>query len=246
MAARELMALGHRRIDWYGVCKDLWKVLGERTELKELLVERLLHSQRFKIKSRVWDDDLATDFGRDQYLGNYSQSGNPATECSYIGHPVPAFDEQSSPRIHRLEDRLVEICPDWEWFNDKIQYGWLCAPKAFRFFERILWAIGRERRLQEGEDIPGFLCCQDTYLNQDEAKKWWGLFCTSLRDWWRGKTEQSKVAVEVSQRLGEATQVKRWLVRLLIRKLELLERHAELKRLVHPQPYSKRGTISLG
>jgi len=48
--ARELMALGHRKIDWMAVCADLWKVLGDRSERKCLLVERLLHLIRYSIK----------------------------------------------------------------------------------------------------------------------------------------------------------------------------------------------------
>ena len=67
-AAHELIALGSRRIAWDAVCAELWRVLGERTELKELLVERLIHSQRCKIKGSPWDDDLASEFGRDQFL----------------------------------------------------------------------------------------------------------------------------------------------------------------------------------
>jgi hypothetical protein len=254
VAAGELVALGHRRIGWHTVCVDLWKVLGERTELKQLLVERVLHSQRSKIKSRVWDDDLAADFGRDQYLGNYSKTGNPAKRNSYINPPVPAFDEQASPRICRIESRLAEICPDWEWFRYTIQYGWLCAPKAFRYLERLLWSIGKERRavhtrdhpMKNGDEVPGFLQCEDTYLDQDEAAEWWRSFCAALQAWLCGEKGQSDVAADVRRRLGKPTPVKHWLVRLLVRKLELLEGHAELKRLIRSHPSTKRGTGSLG
>ncbi|HIJ64708.1 MAG TPA: hypothetical protein HPP77_02050 [Candidatus Hydrogenedentes bacterium] len=225
----ELMALGYRQIDWPKVCSDLWKVLGKRTELKELLIERLIHSQRWKIKQMAWEDDLAPAFGRDEYLGDYAASGCEIDGCTYVSRPLPNFVEDASPRVQKLEARLAEICPDWEWFRYTIQYGWLCAPKAFRFLERLLWAIGKERRavhthdnpLETGDKVPGFLQCVDTYPNPDEVTGWQRAFVAALRGWWRGERLEGNVANEVNQRLGEPTPVKRWLVRLLVHKLEL-------------------------
>ncbi len=45
----------------------------------------------------------------------------------------------------------------------------------------------------------------------------------------------------MNERLGEPTPVKRWLVRLLVRKLELYERE-QLAKLVHAEPGTRRGT----
>jgi hypothetical protein len=234
VAAGELAALGHRR-DWRSVCADLWNVLGERTELKELLVTRLVHSQRRKIKECVWDDDLASDFGRDQFLGSYSEG---VMGDGYISRRIPMFDESSSPRIRDLEAKLAETCPDWEWFRYTIEYGWLCAPKAFRFLERLLWAIGRERRvihtydnpLEDGDRVPGFLRHEDTYPEKAAAAAWWRAFCAGLRGWWRGQPGDGDVAGEVNESLGEVTPIKQWLVRLLVRKLELPEGRAVVPR----------------
>ena len=36
--AKELNALAGRSADWDKICRDLWRILGKRTELKELLV----------------------------------------------------------------------------------------------------------------------------------------------------------------------------------------------------------------
>lgn len=269
-AARELTALGYRHIDWHTVCANLWKVLGERTELKELLVERLIHSQRWKIKTMIWDDGLAADFGRDQYLGTLSEtrdSRNPAKLNCYIGPPVFGFDEGASPRIQRLEARLAEICPDWgdRFTEGKFQHlitcGWLCAPKAFRYLERLLWQIGKGGRradglgkrgqIEDGEKVPGFLQCEDTYPNQDQATEWWRAFCTALQGWWREHPEKGDVAYQVNQRLGEGTPVKRWLVRLFVRRLQVLleisyDGPHGIARFVNPRPSSKRGTRSVG
>lgn len=235
--ARELMVLSHRKIDWMTVCADLWEVLGDHSERKCLLVERFLHLIRHSIKWCVWDDDLATEFGRDQYLGDYipetARYGNPALR-------IAGFQEKASPRVKRIEARLAEIS---EGLPVDLEEWWLCAPKAFRFLERNLWMIGKEGLHREGEEIPCFLQCEDTYPNQDKVAEWYRAFCAALSGWWREQPEKGDVADEVNQRLGETTPVKRWLVRLLLRKLRRLEQNDEqFTNLVAPKHNHKRGT----
>ena len=239
-AAAELNALACRIIDWDAVCADLWGVLGEPTEPKRLLVERLIHSQRLKIKQLPWDDDRADRFGRDAYLGDFipPEAGrNPGNECAYSSWPAPAFDEAASPRVRQIERRLKEICPDAEWFLYTIRYGWLCAPKAFRFLERLIWAIGKGRPvhthdhpLAGGGDVPGFLRIEDTLPDAVANRRWWDAFLASLKAWPEGDSPAGRVADEVRRLLGEPTAVKRWLVRLLVRKLELPEGRAVVPR----------------
>jgi hypothetical protein len=240
--ADELLALGHRRIDWQTVCRDVWQTLGERDECRRLLVERILHNVRWAVKFTFWDDDQASLFGRDQYLGGYSTTGDGVSIDGY--YERPPFDyERASPRVHRIEERLGEICPDWDTYRGQLAEWWLCAPKSFRFLERILWAIGQGRPLRPGDCVPGFLQCEDTYPSQDEAAAWWQSFCVALDGWWRGATSSGAIAEEIDQRLGNPTPVKRWLVRLFLRKLKRLEENGEqLTHLVNAQHGHKRGT----
>jgi len=243
--ASELMTLGYRKIDWYSVCGDLWKILGEHTELKDLLIERFLHSIRHSIKATVWDDDIASRFCRDEYLGNYAEKdgfggyGNPT-------FPIHGFNEGASPRVKRIEKRIAEICAKGStWHSDWKPWieWWLCAPKSFRFLERKLWEVGKLRLAEKGEEIPGFLSCEDTYPNQDEASVWWRSFSLALKGWCLGSPESGGIADEVNKRLGEATPVKRWLVRLFLRKLEMLVANGEqLSQLVRADHGHKRGT----
>jgi len=240
-AAQELNALAHRRIDWTTVCAQLWSALGERTETKELLVERTLLQLRYWIKVTVWRDDPASQFGRDQYLGDYSPDGCLAVEN---GNPLcgaPSFDLQSSPRIQRIEARLAEICPDWEWFRQRIaavDCMNLCAPKTFRYLERLLWAIGKERPVSlpwqpvDDEPVPGFLCVDDTYPAHDDAAVWWDAFLSALRNWWQDAPPTGDLGEDLAQRLGDSTAVKRWLVRLFARRLHLLAETGPIRRLV--------------
>jgi hypothetical protein len=242
-ASRELMALGHRRVEWDTVCTDLWRTLGAHTELKNLLIERLIHSQRLKIKESPWDDDPASEFGRDQFLGPMSARENPAKVYCHIEQEVPGYGEGRSPRVQRLEARLAELCPDWDKMRYHINFGWLCSPRAFRFLERLVWAIGQERAPRPDDRVPGFLQIDDTHPNQDQAPAWWQAFCHALDGWWRGKPGTGAVADEVNRFLGEDAPAKRWLVRLFLKKLRHLERNGEgLTKLVKPPPGSKRGS----
>lgn len=238
--ARELMALGYRKIDWMTVCNDLWKVLGKPNEGKSLLVERLLHLLRHSIKWCIWDDDLGTEFGRDQYLGDYS--GN----TTRYGNPdlhIAGFNERTSPRIGEIDARLAEI---YDNLPVDIEEWWLCAPKSFRFLERKLWMIGKEGGREAGEAIPGFLQCEDTYPNQDEAAELYKAFRIALNNWWNGQLDEGTVAKDVNKRLGESTPVKRWLVRLLLRKLKRLEENQEqFTNLVTPKHDHRRGARSV-
>lgn len=254
-AAAELCALGYRKIDWQSVCDGLWQVLGEHTELKDLLVEYVLLQTRWWIKTSVWDDDRATMFGRDQYLGDYAETGCFAADNGNPGLRAPIFRIDASRRVQRLDARLKEICPDWPWFRNLIVDGsWPCAPKSFRYLERLLWSIGKERPavslpsypMEAGDDVPDFLHAKDTCPDGEQAAKWWADFLTALDAWWQGQALAGSVAEDVARRLGECTEAKRWLVRLYAHRLRVLARHyAKLGRLVNPEPGKSWGTKRL-
>ena len=167
---------------------------------------------------------------------------------------LPGFEEKASPRVVSIESRLKEICPDWEWFRYTIEYGWLCSPKAFRHLECLLWSIGKERpvirtrdhRKDDAETVPPFLRCDEMYLNQDEAAEWWKDFLAGLGAWWRDTPKSGEVFGEVARLLGERTDVKRWLVRLMAHRCKVLaETSGSLGLLVYPSPSTKRGTMPL-
>jgi len=244
VAAQELALLGHRKIDWERACADLWQTLGAHEEWRELAVERLLHLLRFWVKFTVWDDDAASEFGRDEYLGTCKGLLRPFEEIDMV---LPAFDEGASPRLQRLTQRLKSECPEeLQWGDDFVTEWWLCAPKAFRFLECNLWQIGRGRRVVQGEPVPVFLGCEDTYPNQDEAAAWFAAFTEALAGWWQGATPAGQVGNRVSDLLGTPTPVKAWLVRLFRRKLmRLVENGEQFTSLVTPERAGRRGTGKL-
>lgn len=233
-AAFELIKRGYSQTDWPSVCAALWDVIGERSELKALLLRRIVHRQRWWIKSLVWDDDRRDIYGRDQFLGNVDCEGN-----SHYGNPEfrdPYFAELRVPEVRKMEERLSEICPDWPVFRSMICDSWLCAPKAFRFLERLLWCVGKEEiavslpdhPLDNGDKVPAFLQCEDTYGNSTEGKEWVRDFVDGIRSWIAESEPSGMVASDIHRRLADPSLVKLWLVGLYLRKIEFLNPYGAL------------------
>lgn len=230
-AADELCKRSKSEVDWTVVCRDLWKVLGDHTELKKLLVERMLLRTRWWLRATVWDDDTGEDYCFEEDTREWREEDPLIADNGNPQFRRGGYDESASPRVQENEARLAEICPDWNWFRTVIvEFSWPCAPKAFRFIEKTLWCIGRERPvislpsfpLEHPEFVPGFLQCEDTCPDRLAAGKWWREFLAALRAWWRDIPKQGEVATDVFQRLGEKMPVKRWLVRLLVRRFDVL------------------------
>ena len=218
----ELDACGHRRIDWRNACRDLWDVLGERKEWKRIGVNILLHDLRHMIKDTVCSDDPELRLCPDQYLGDYQRQTKPEEGQFFQGMTFARYGE--SPRVAALRDRLEETKPKGlQPFDDQ----WPCAPKTFRFLERSLWSIGKEKSLGECKNVPGFLRCEDTWPDRNECAKWWSAFRVALRSWWNGERCAGTIGDQVSDLLGERTPVKQWLVRLYAHKLYILTQSGE-------------------
>lgn len=229
-AAAEVAGRSPFVADWASICRDVWSVLGERSEVKQLLVGRTIHRQRWWMKTLVWDDDSRDVYCRDQYLGQvgcrtegHGHYGNEAFEDPY-------FAELSVPEVEHTERRLAEICTDWPVFRNLIRHSWLCAPKAFRFLERLLWCVGKEKIVvhlpdhprADGEDVPDFLQCRDTYPDLAEARGWVRGFSRGLRSWLAGGPPDGCAAQDVHHRLGDRSDLKVWVCRLYLKKMEFL------------------------
>ena len=237
-AAAELRRRGNRPgSDWGQVCKSLWDVLGQRSELKELLVRRTLHRQRWWLKSLVWDDDARDVYCRDRFLGDVHCTGNGYGHYGNPDYRDPYFAELHVPQVENMENRLSETCPDWPWFRSFIHDSWLCAPKAFRFLERLLWCIGKQERcvslpshpLADGDTVPPFLECQDTYPNPAEARRWVGSFVAGMRSWLSGQEPREQIELDLHKRLLGRTPTKSWLVGLYLKKLEFLNPYGAVR-----------------
>jgi hypothetical protein len=251
-AAASVSAVSRREIEWDAVCIDLWHILGERTEVKRLLVRRLLHYLNWCLRTTLWDDDRANRFALNIYFG--PQTGNEANQYAHPDRPAPGWNESASPRVIEMEKLLAELCPDWDRFRTiLLEEWWLCAPKAFRFLERKLWFIGKGSVPDStgfedstwtpawweaflAADVPPFLRAEDTYPDQNSTSAWWSAFCDALDAWLGGEQPHGEIAIDVYRRLGPPNDVKRWLVRLYRHRTRVLQRNGEqFARLVSSQ-----------
>jgi hypothetical protein len=237
-ASRELQNRDAAPLDWDEVCQNIWHVLGKKTDLKKMLVERTLHRYRWWVKSCIWDDNSADAFCRDRYLGALPRGesarwhyGNPG-----IGDPWQA--ELETAYVKDIEAKLAQMCPDWEWFQTAIHETWLCGPKTFRFLERLLWSIGKEKpsvslpaprfHVAKEDIVPAFLQCEDTYPDRQESVAWLRSFHQGLKSWTSNDPAGNGVARDIYERLGQNSPLKIWLVRLFIKNLELMKMYGEI------------------
>ncbi len=221
-------AVGHPV--WPQVCDSLWSVLGSHTAVKDLLIARILHRQRWWLQSLIWDDDAGDVYCQDQYLGDRTVADSQSCHYGHAGFNDPYCAELRIPLVVNLEKHLAAVCPDWREFKKLIRESWLCAPKAFRFLERLLWYVGREKvRLEMpagqpalDEKIPDYLQCQGTYPDTTEIRSWLNQFENDLRTWLLTDQPQKDTGLGVHQLLGAHSPVKLWLVSLFLLKMRAL------------------------
>ncbi|TKJ43338.1 hypothetical protein CEE36_04720 [candidate division TA06 bacterium B3_TA06] len=223
--------------DWTEIVTAIFDTLGEPTEHKKLVVERLIHRQRWWIKTLVWTDDKRNRFMLDRYSGD-ARGAVDSWGC--YGNPPfgdPYFAELKLPRIKELTQKIKDTVPKGEGFIASCEQSWLCAPKAFRYLEKLIHRIGVIGSSNPSGDNP-ILQCEDTYPNVDACRKWYAGFMSSLDAWLAGDLQDLP-------ELGEITPVKHWLARILKHKLELYEKHANLGKLVRTKPSGKSGTKTI-
>lgn len=56
--------------DWEAIAAAIYRTLGKRSEIKGIVVERLIHRLRWWIKSLIWFDDKRDRFLLDVYAGD--------------------------------------------------------------------------------------------------------------------------------------------------------------------------------
>jgi hypothetical protein len=210
--------------DWPAICAAVYRTLGARSEPKSLAVERLIHRLRWWVKTLIWSDDRRDRFLPDAYLGD----ARGQSDVGDYGNPPfgdPYFLERRVPRIQAISQSIRETVPGGQRLLDRIESTWLCAPKAFRYVERILIEIGHIGAAGEPDYSTRVLQCQDACPDFAEARRWYASFAASLDAWLAGDAA-------AMPSLGESTPVKHWLAHILRHKLRLYERHNEMGDLV--------------
>ncbi len=220
--------------NWPQIIQAIYETIGERSQPKELLVQRLVHRLRWWIKTLIWTDDKRDRFMPDVYMGDVR--GDEKNWGSYGNPPYgdPFFAERELPQMEELSRKICETVPGGKDILFSIEHTWLCAPKAFRYVEKIILKIGSIGRDGDPEAETSVLDCEDTYPDLKSCCEWYAGFMSSVESRLEGDSE-------ALDELGTITPVKHWLVRILRQKLKLYEEDS-FGRLVGTKPAGKSGT----
>jgi len=225
--------------NWPRIVAAVYAALGEASEVKRLLVRRLQHRLRWWIKTLIWFDDRRDRFLQDVYGGDVR--GDRDTYGCYGNPPFgdPYFAELRLPDVQGMEERIRREVPQGEKILERIHSTWLCAPKAFRYVEKLILEIGRMALAGAAPESGEVLDCRETYPDFGKCAAWFGDFMGRLDKWLTGGT----AAVP---ELGETTPVKHWLARLLRHKMQFGAEYAEnFGKMVGRRPVGKTGTRPL-
>ena len=236
IAAAELSRRDGLGKNWREIVTGIYQTLGERTETKSVTVERLIHRLRWWIKSLIWSDDRRDRFLLDVYSGDIR--GDEARWSAYGNSPYgdPYFTELGLPHVKAMEARIVADLPEGTELLGDIHSTWLCAPKVFRYLEKLIARIGVIGSGVACDAASPILQCEDTYPDFASNREHFAGLLECLQRWLNGEED----AVPA---LGAATPVKHWLAHLLRHKLVFHARYEEnFAKLVGERPHGKSGS----
>lgn len=208
LVASELSLRDQLGKNWDAISSAIYETLGDKTDFKQIAVERLIHRLRWWIKSLIWIDDKRDRFLLDVYSGDIR--GNEAEWGSY-GNPSygdPYFAELDLPNVKAMGEYISSNLPDGQRLLDRIHSTWLCAPKAFRYLEKIIIEIGAIGKESPDDGMPVILQCEDTYPNLEAYRDHFVDLLDRFQRWLDGDAD-------CLPSLGQMKSVNRWLVHLL-------------------------------
>lgn len=237
VAVAELAMRDNLGKDWSKIVTSIYKSLGSPSEQKVLLVRRLVHRLRWWIKTLIWFDDKRDRYMLDVYSGDVR--GDEAKYSAYGNSPFgdPYFKELGLPEMKELANQICEI-PDGKKLLDRIESTWLCAPKAFRYLEKLILEIGSIDSGNIPNNDVSILQCEETYPDFGSYKGWYSSFMSSQKAWLDGN------CTAISE-LGAITPVKHWLVRVLRYKLQLYEKYDPFGNLIRAKQSGKSGNKTI-
>ncbi len=221
--------------NWEQIASAIYATLGDRPEVKRITIERLIHRLRWWIKSLIWINDKRDRFLLDVYSGDIR--GDEEHWGAYGNSPYgdPYFAELSLPHVKEMEERICADVPEGIKLLDRIHSTWLCAPKMFRYLEKLIVEIGAIDSGTPTDEASAILQCENTYPDFEAIQKHFSNLLESLQLWRRGNSN-------ALPGLGERTPEKEWLVHLLWHKLVFHSTYEEnFAKLVGERPHGKSG-----
>ena len=215
---------------WREIVRDVWQALGECHPRKTLLVRRLLARLRFWLRA-PYGAAKADDNPRMGYLYTPALGRYPGWD--YFGFA------ESDPEAIELNEQIRQCLDEPQRWIDLISYTWPCAPKAFRFIERLIVAIGRvpddgpSAPAQLDDQLPtGLLRIEGTYLDTPTSRR---LYNTAIAALTRFVGDALRTGVKAAgeadpvwrdrlvRLLGEPSAPATWLAALLLVRLVFFE-----------------------
>ena len=222
--------------DWTQIANSIYQVLGKKTYLKTIVVQRLIHRLRWWMKSLIWMDDKRERFMLDFYGGDIRGDEKPWGAYGNSPYGDPYFTELQLPHIKAMEERIVAEAPNGKALLVRIQSTWLCAPKVFRYLEKLLAEVGTIDQGHFEGYVPSFLQCDDTYPDFTVAREWYSHLKDAFRKWLDGDTN-------LLNTLQTPSPTQRWLMHILWHKLVFHGTYEQtFGRMVGSQPHGKSGT----
>ena len=191
--------------------------LGERTSLKELLVERLA------LQCRFWIDALITNDGG--LLTIQTDRLPPGRQWSRDRRVDPAAADQEQ----RLREEAQRQGFDAGVFLAEMAHPWLCHQRLFDQLDAMLRRIGREESVYDREAAR-----DDAQEAAARMQRIYGICIEALGNWVEGERPRARSREEAEAAgvlentydvLGVTLPVKVWLASALRKKMALFTEH---------------------
>ena len=216
--------------NWLQIATDVSDVLSEHTPQKLLLVRRLLARLRFWLRA-PFGNLKRDDNWRLGYFYTHSMGRYGAWDYFSLHYHDSEFIE--------LDGRLRAEAASADRWLELIDCTWPCAPKVFRYLERIMLAIGSvsegcdatpDDLANEAEARP-ILQLEGTYLDTEKSR---GLFDTAIGvltefvadDFpasGRGSGRDRAFGTRLKRSLADRSPQRVWLAALLLKRISLFE-----------------------
>ena len=214
--------------DWIRFARSIHRALGEPIVRRRLLVRRLLARLRFWLRA-----PLGKDTPDDNWRLGYFYTHAMGRDAGWDYFSLHTHDAE----IAELDERIAAELDEPERWLTLIDSTWPCAPKVFRYLERLILAIGQTTETEGGappritDPLPdGFLEIADTYLATDRSRALYAAAVSALATYLANAFPagapvawdvDADLAASLSRLLGEPTPVKCWPAALLLKRITL-------------------------
>ncbi|MHA2399110.1 MAG: hypothetical protein ACXADU_09495 [Promethearchaeota archaeon] len=195
------------------VIEKIYSNLGNLTKEKAIQVKRLRNRLKWWIKTFIWRGYNREFFTKDDF-SKFDKYGK--NDYGNKGFNDPYFVELELEENKKLEKKIRENVNLDPKIITLIHSTWLCAPKFFRYLEKIILKIGHNK-------IDVFPDKLKNVNNKEYAEKYFAIINGLLPF-----VEEKKK----NEWIGNYTATKEWLVRILLLKLKLYEKHCPFGRLI--------------